>query len=122
MLSSMRSRKSKSESEKFRKIVDAHVPGGASHMSDTDLANLRDLVDPSERPEVALGLVREMDTLLQSDDKRMQEWIAESAAKGIPFGSIDEARSYLTQFRALLASNLARGASGEQGRTNGWSQ
>ena len=122
VLSSMRSQKPQSDLEKFRQFVDAHVPGGTSEVSDADLANLRVLVDPSARPEVAVGLIQEMDTLLGSDDKRLEQWMAESMATGIRFDSIDKARSHLRQFRALLASNLARGSSGEHGRTSGSSQ
>ena len=47
------------ELRKFHQFVDSHVPGGTSHMSDSDMANLRDLVDTRRRPEVAQGLIRE---------------------------------------------------------------
>jgi hypothetical protein len=118
----MPSKKPKSDLGRFREFVDAHVPGGTSHMSDADLAGLRDLVDPSSHPEVALRLVREMDALLESDDKRLEQWMVESARTSIEFGSIDEARSYLKQFRHILAENLARISSGKQGRAKASNQ
>ncbi len=111
----MRSKKREAELEKFRQFVEAQFPGVSSHMSDTELAHLRDLVDPSARPEVALGLVRETDSLLESDDKRLEQWMTESAASGIKFGSLEEARAWLGQFRGFLTKSLIRGSSGEQG-------
>jgi hypothetical protein len=98
--------------------LNPHVPGATAEMSDTDVSHLRDLVDPSARPEVAGGLIREMDTLLALDDKQLEEWMAKSAATGIRFGSIHEARAYLTQFRALLKGNLARTSERTRGRIN----
>jgi hypothetical protein len=104
----MRSKKPESDDEQFRQIVESQVPGATAGMSHTDLTHLRSLVDPSERPEVAMGLIREMNELLSSGEKRLEQWMAESVATGIPFGSIQEARAYLTAFRALLEKNLAR--------------
>ena len=101
----MTSRKSDPELREFRRFVDAHLPGGSSHMSDLDLSNLRDLVEPGRRPEVALGLIQEIDRLLESDDKVLDEWMTGSAATGIRFDSRAEARLYLRQFRALLAAS-----------------
>jgi hypothetical protein len=102
-----RPKKPKSDQQKFRQFVETHVPGGTADMSDADLTHLQDLIDPSARPEVAMGLIREMDALLGSDDnKRLEQWMAESAATGIRFSSIQEARAYLAQFRALLKRNL----------------
>src|SRR4051812_12103755 len=101
-------KKVRSDDEKFRDFIATQVPGGTAEMSDTDITHLRDMVDPSARPEVALGLIREMDNLLGSDDKRLEHWMAESAATGIQFSSVQEARAYLTQFRALLKANIAR--------------
>jgi hypothetical protein len=101
----MRSKKSDRELRKFRKFLDAHLPGGASHISDSDLANLRDLTDPEGKPEVPMELIREMDALLESDYRRLEQWMADSAASGIKFASTAEARSWLLQFRAFLAGN-----------------
>ncbi|MCX6929248.1 MAG: hypothetical protein NT154_39420 [Verrucomicrobia bacterium] len=98
------------ELRKFRKFVDSHVPGGASHMSDSDLTNLRDMVDTRRRPEVAQGLIQQMDALLEADDQALDGYMAENAANGIKFNSRAEARSWLRQFRAFLASNLADGS------------
>lgn len=106
----MSSKKSNRELRKFRQFVDGHLPGGASHMSDPDLANLRDLVDTGRRPEVAQGLIQEMDTLLQSDDTLIEKWMAESAATGINFNSPAEARSYLREFRTILAGSQDGGS------------
>ena len=89
----MSSKESDRELRKFRQFVDAHVPGGTSHMSDSDIANLRDLVDTRRRPEVALGLIREMDALLELDDRRLEQHMTDSAASGIEFDPRAEARS-----------------------------
>ena len=106
----MSSKKSDRELRKFRQCVDTQLPGGASHMSDSDLANLRDLVDTARSPEVALGLIREMDALLELDDRRLEQHMTDSAASGIEFDSRAEARSWLRQFRALLAGNQEGGS------------
>jgi hypothetical protein len=98
------------ELRKFQQFVDNHVPGGASHMSDSDLANLRDLVDTRRRPEVAQGLIREIDALLEGDDRGLDQHMADNAANGIIFNSPAEVRSWLRQFRAFLASNQAGGS------------
>jgi hypothetical protein len=74
-------------------------------MADLDLANLRDLMDTGRRPEVAMGLILEMDALLESDDRLLEQWMTDSAASGIKFDSPEEARSWLRQFRAFLAGN-----------------
>src|SRR5258708_7129872 len=103
----MGSKKKDIELEKFRKFVDSHVPGGASHFSDTDLRNLRNLVDTSQHPEVAQGLIRELDTLLESDDKALEKWMAVSAATGIKFDRPADARAWFRLFRAFLAGNLS---------------
>jgi hypothetical protein len=57
------------ELRKFRQFVDSQVPGGTTHMSDSDLANLRDLVDTRRKPEMSQGLIREIDVLLEGDDR-----------------------------------------------------
>jgi hypothetical protein len=98
------------ESRKFRQFVDSHVPGGTSHMSDSDMASIRDLVDTRRRPEVAQGLIREIDALLEGDDRGLDQHMADNAANGIKFNSPAEARSWLRQFRAFLASNQAGGS------------
>jgi len=98
------------ELRKFHQFVDSHVPGGTSHMSDSDMANLRDLVDTRRRPEVAQGLIREIDALLEGDDRGLAQHMADNAANGIKFNSPAEARSWLRQFRAFLASNQAGGS------------
>ena len=92
------------ELDEFRQLADSRVPGGVSHMSDAELKHLRDMVDPSANPDMALGLIREIDDLLQSGDDKIGEWMEENAQ----FGSVDEARSYLRQFRELLAANVER--------------
>jgi hypothetical protein len=102
-----RPEKPKSDREKFRDFVETHAPGATAEMSDTELTHLQDMIDPSARPEVAMGLIREMDTLLGSDDNKLEQWMAESAATGIRFSSLEEARAHLTQFRALLKTSLA---------------
>ena len=107
----MRSKKSDRELRKFQQCVDTQLPGGASHMSDSDLANLRDLVDTGRSPEVALGLIREMDALLESDDKVLERYMIDSAPSGIAFDSPAEARSWFRQFRAFLAGNQHGGSS-----------
>ena len=106
----MSSKKSDRELRKFRQFIDAQVPGGTSHMSDSDIANLRDLVDTRRRPEVALGLIREMDALLELDDRLLEQRMTDSVASGIKFDSPAEARSWLRQFRALLAGNQDGGS------------
>jgi hypothetical protein len=88
----------------FRRFVDANFPGGCSHMSDSQLSSLRDLVEPGRSPKVVHGLIAEIDTLLRSDDQALEKWMSASAATGIKFDSGAEARSYLHQFRALLAA------------------
>ena len=106
----MSSKESDRELRKFRQFVDAHVPGGTSHMCDSDIANLRDLVDTRRRPEVALGLIREMDALLELDDRLLERRMTDSVPSGIKFDSPAEARSWLRQFRALLAGNQEGGS------------
>jgi hypothetical protein len=103
-------KKSDRELRKFRRFVDTQVPGGTAHMSDSDIENLRDLVDTRRRPEVALGLIREMDALLELDDRLLERRITDSVAIGIKFDSPAEARSWLRQFRALLAGNQDGGS------------
>ena len=103
-------KKSDRELREFRQFVDTQVPGGTAHMSDSDIANLQDLVDTRGRPEVALGLIREMDALLELDDRRLEQHMTDSAASGIEFDSRAEARSWLRQFRALLAGNQEGGS------------
>jgi len=100
------------ELRKFRKFVDGQVPGGISQMSDTDVANLRNLVDTRRKPEVAQGLIREMDALLELevDGKEFAQCMTDSAATGVKFDSPAEARAWLLQFRAFLAGNLEGGA------------
>jgi hypothetical protein len=98
---------SKSEPDRelgeFRRFVDTYLPGGASHISDLELEHLRDLVETDRHPEVVLGLIREMDTLLEADDTPLKAWMAGSAASGIVFDSPAQARAYLQRFRAILA-------------------
>ena len=110
------------ELRKFQQFVDSQVPGGTTHMSDSDLANLRDLVDTRRRPEVSQGLIREIDVLLEGDDRGLDQHMADNAANGIEFNSPAEARSWLLQFRAFLASNQAGGSQTdalERGRPEG---
>jgi len=99
----MSSKKPERQLREFRRFVDAYLPGGASHISDDELAQLRDLVETDRHPEVALGLIREMDTLLGADDTVLSQWMASSAASGIAFDSPAQARAYLRRFRAILA-------------------
>ena len=100
----MSSKEPDRELREFRQFVDAYLPGGASHISDVDLEHLRDLVETHRHPDVARGLIREMDTLLGADDTVLKEWMASSAASGIAFDSPAQARAYLRRFRAILAS------------------
>ena len=105
----MSSKNADEELRKFRQFVDSHVPGGTSHMSDSDIANLRDLVDTRRRPAVSQGLIREIDASLEGDDRGLDQHIADNAANGIKFSSREEVRSWFPQFRAFLVSNLAGG-------------
>ena len=106
----MSSNNTDQELRKFRQFVEGHVPGGTSHMPDSDIANLRDLVDTRRRPEVAQGLIREIDALLKGDDRGLDHYLADNAANGIKCDSSAEARSYLQQFRDVLAGNPAGGS------------
>src|SRR6266404_1952636 len=56
------------ELKTFRNFLEQHLPGGTAHMSDTDLAGIRHLMDMVGNPSAASNLIAEIDALLGAPD------------------------------------------------------
>ena len=88
------------ELKRFRHFLDPHMPEGTAHMSDADLAGIRQLMDMVGNPAAAANLIAEIDAVLVAHDSESDAKLCDGSI-GVRFESAEQARSYLRQFRSL---------------------
>ena len=93
-----------SESKTFRAFLDQHLPEGTADMSEAEIAGMRQLMDMVGNPAAAAGLIAEIDALLGVCDSQSDAHLCDGSI-GVKFESPEQARSFLRQFRSLLAGD-----------------
>src|SRR4051812_20242498 len=92
------------ELKTFRQFLDEHLPEGTAHMSDADLAGLPQLMDMVGNPAAASHLIAEIEALLVAPGPKSEAQLCDGSI-GARFESPEQARSFLRQFRSLLAGD-----------------
>jgi len=90
---------SKKKTHDFRQFLDTQLPEGSAHMSDADVAGIQQLLTLVGDPDAAKGLIAEIDRLLATPDGGLEAF---NCGMGVKFDSLDQAKSFLREFRALL--------------------
>ncbi len=88
------------ELKTFRHFLDQHSPAGAAHMSDAEIAGIRQLMDMVGNPAAAANLIAEIDALIAARDAESEARLCNGSI-GVRFASAEQARSFLRQFRSL---------------------
>lgn len=73
-------------------------------MSDAEVAGLRRLMELLGNPAAAAGLIAELDGILNTNDAASDARLSDGSL-GFKFDSPEQARSFLRQFRSLLAGD-----------------
>jgi hypothetical protein len=94
------------ELKTFRRFLDQHMPEGTAHMSDADLAGLRQLMEMMGNPAAAANLIAEIDSQLAAGGPESDAQLCDGSL-GARFDSPDQARSFLRQFRSRLMGEPA---------------
>ena len=92
------------ELKTFRGFLDQHLPEGTAHMSDADVAGIRQLMDMVGDPAAASNLIAEIDALLIARESESDARLCDGSIGG-RFESPEQARSFLRQFRSLLTGD-----------------
>jgi len=96
------------ELKTFRHFLEQQLPEGTAHLSEADIAEIRQLLDMVGHPAAAAPLIAEITALLAARDSASAARLCDGSI-GVRFESAKEARSFLRQFRTLLTSGPPRG-------------